>query len=192
MYNVSSIFTILLMFCGCSAAAESEFENLAALKSRIAAAYAIEKSIFPIDLNGDDTPDMVVTGHRNHFNAHDFYVHSFYIVAPDGELESIELNDVARDPQKAEFVIYTSLFDRECIISDLRVIRLDNMKKLILIKAYRQIEASYGDPARTFFDLYQLIYDGEEDRYLYIKTQTFETAALYRSAVEAFQELGIE
>ncbi|GAK50340.1 hypothetical protein U14_01568 [Candidatus Moduliflexus flocculans] len=135
---------------------------------------------------------MVVTGHRNHFNAHDFYVHSFYIVAPDGELESIEINDAARDPQKAEFVIYTSPFDRECIVSTLRLVRLNGMKELVLIKAYRQIESSYADPARTFFNLYQLIYDDDEDRYLYIKTQTLETAAPYLSAVEAFQELGIQ
>lgn len=192
MNKIGAILIILLMFCACSATAESEFESIAALKGRIEAAYAIEKGIFPIDLNGDGTPDMVVTGHRNHFNAHDFYVHSFYIAAPDGELESIELNDAARDPQKAEFVIHTSPFDRECIVSDLRFVRLDGMKELILIKAYRQIEASYGDPARTFVDLYQLIYDEEEDRYLYINTQTLESAAPHVSAVEAFQELGIQ
>lgn len=191
MCKMSNILIIILMLCAYSAAAESEFENLAALKSRIAAAYEIEKGIFPIDLNGDGTPDMVVTGHRNHFNAHDFYVHSFYITEPDGELGSIEINDAAQDPQKAEFVIYTSPFDRECIVSDLRLIRLDGMKELILIKAYRQIEASYTDPARTFFDIYQLTYN-EEDRYLYIKTQTFESAVPYVSAVEAFQELGIQ
>ena len=192
MCNVSSMLIMLLMFCAHSAAAESEFENLAALKSRIAAVYKIEKGLFSIDLNGDDTPDMVVTGHRNHFNAHDFYVHSFYIAAPDGELESIELNAPARDPQKAEFVIYTIPFDGECIVSELRFIRLNGTKELILIKTYRQIETSYGDPARTFVDLYQLTYDDEEDRYLYIKTQTLETAVPHVSAIEAFQELGIQ
>ncbi|GAK50341.1 hypothetical protein U14_01569 [Candidatus Moduliflexus flocculans] len=46
LYKVLSLLAILLMFCGYSMAAESEFENLAALKSQIARRMPSKRAFF--------------------------------------------------------------------------------------------------------------------------------------------------
>ncbi len=194
------------MWCDIAISADMEFSSITDTKSKIESSYKITKGIFNIDINGDGTQDIVITGHRSNISAHGFNVHSFYIVTPvetpmmdplPGGAESlniIEIKEQEKDFKNSIFAIYTSPFDGENILSDLRLIKIKAVKGLFLLKTYRRISYSnsYVDPNDTFLDIYELKYDELECRTLFIKINTFKTKTQYNNALEALNELGIE
>lgn len=193
VYGKTIAVTIfLLFFTTIASATEPILSTIQEVRSRVEYSRLINEGILMIDLNGDGTKDLIVTGHRDHFNAHDFYVHSFYIVQGPS-LGIIEIDKKEIDPHP-DFSIITRPFDRECHISAVSLIKLRGTKESFLVKAYRTFrdDDSLRDETETFLVLYRLTKIEDENRFLFKQVKVFKTASKYSSAVHALGELGIK
>ena len=193
VYDKTIAITIfLLFFTTIASATEPIPSTIQEVRSRVQYSKLINEGILTIDLNGDGAKDLIVTGHRDHFNAHDFYVHSFYIVqGPSLAIIEIDKKEIAPHP---DFSIITRPFDRECHISAVTLIKLKGTKELFLVEAYRTFrdDESLGDETETFLVLYRLKKIEDENRFLFVKVKAFKTESKYSSAVDALAVLGIK
>jgi len=182
----------LLFFTTIASATEPIPSTIQEVRSRVQYSKLINEGILTIDLNGDGAKDLIVTGHRDHFNTHDFYVHSFYIVQGPS-LGIIEIDKKGIDPHP-DFSIITRPFDRECHISAVTLIKLKGTKELFLVEAYRTFkdDESLGDETETSLVLYRLKKIEDENRFIFVKVKVFKTESKYSSAVDALGELGIK
>ena len=182
----------LLVFTTIAWATEPILSSIQEVRSQVEYSRLINEGILTMDLNGDGTKDLIVTGHRDHFNAHDFYVHTFYIVQGPS-LGIIEIDKKETGPHP-DFSVITRPFDRECHISAVSLIKLKGTKELFLVEAYRTFKdnESLGDETETFLVLYSLKKVEDENRFLFKQVKIFRTASKYSSAVDAFGELAVK
>ncbi len=191
-YKAIAVTMFVLFFTTIASAIEPIPSSIREVRSRVEYSRLINEGILTIDLNGDGIKDLIVTGHRDHFNAHDFYVHSFYIVQ-GRSLGIIEIDKEEIEPYP-DFSVITRPFDRERHISAVSLIKLKGTKELFLAEAYRTFtdDESLGDKTETFLVLYRLEKIGDENRFMFVQVKVFKTASKYLSAVDAFGELGIK
>ena len=191
-YKAVAVSICILFLVSIASAVEPNFSNIQEVRSQVEYYRLINEGILKIDLNGDGIKDLVVTGHRNHFNAFDFYVHSFYIVEGQS-LGIIEITPNNKSPFP-RFFVSTKPFDRERDICAVRLIKLKEIKGLFLVEAHRAFkdDETLGDKTETFLDVYGLKKIEDENRFLFVKVKSFKTKNKYSSAAEAFGELGIK
>ena len=148
----------------------------------------IGNGITKVDFVGNGVPDLIISGHRENFNAHSFEVVSFYIpVENNWNIVPIFEND----KEKLQITVSGGA---DCLLHDFRLIKSDPKKSATLIIADREMGDSYADQATVVFTYYTLVRREEvgSPHYGFEKSRTQTAAVKYCDVGEAFKnELSI-
>lgn len=150
----------------------------------------IENGINYIDLNGDGTKDMIVSGHRHNITAHSFQIYSVYI----NDLLKFDENTfkwqiVAIEDEGKESYLIATNEGTGCILKDIRLIRMKGDKEYYLVIAERLPTKTYIDKEFVIFKFYKLVKDQLENRWIYKKTFESKSKKKYCDVNEALAEL---
>jgi hypothetical protein len=176
-----------------------EKEKIKALKQNITWSTVISNGLNYLDLDGDGEKDIIVKGYRNNISAHTFSVISFYSSRKmdnqkKSNIKRLDIISIGHVPDKEEYQLFTHE-GADCILRDFRLVKIENNKKVYLIKAERRLsgEKTYADKDIIKFAIYELQYDDEEDRFFFFnKINEFGSTRKYCDVNVAFkQELGI-
>ena len=148
----------------------------------------IRNGVTRVDFVGNGVSDIIISGHRENFNAHSFDVVSFYIPVEDN------WNIVPIFENEKEKLQITVSGGADCLLHDFRLIKGDFKKPATLIIADREMGDSFVDQAKVVFTYYTLV-RGEEigsPIYGFVKSNTTEAKTKYCDVGEAFKnELSI-
>ncbi len=149
-----------------------------------------------VDFTGDGVPDLIVMGHRDNFNAHDFNVVSFYIYVDDKDMNVKEWDIVPVVTKKDEHLEVTVGGGADCILHDFRLLAGSGKTSASLILADRELKNGYGESETVKFTYFSLETNSEGipgfPRYYFEQSRVVKSKVKYCDVNEAFQkELGI-
>jgi len=123
---------------------------------------AIPLGISHIDFNGDRRPEIVVRAWRENFNAHGFFVLSFYSEDPArqalvaGRSVSAPLGSIPVKRLNGEEFATTLWTEQgaDCVLTDFRLLR--SGQRIMLVQAERGEGRGYDDRRAVVFTVYEL------------------------------------
>jgi hypothetical protein len=147
-----------------------------------------------VDFNNDGVPDLVVVGHRENFNAHDYDVISFYANEPGKEHRRLAI--VPMFDQDKETVTLAAAGGADCRLHDFRLLRPKHGEQTLLIVADRTMSDSFFEENTVTFRYFKLERNSTELvgwPYLYFKLAEVRQAKVkYCDVNQAFlSELGL-
>jgi hypothetical protein len=147
-----------------------------------------------VDFNNDGVPDLVVVGHRENFNAHDYDVISFYANEPGDEHKRLAIVPVF--DQDKEKVTLAAAGGADCRLHDFRLLRPKRGEQTLLIVADRKMSDSYFEENTVTFSYFKLERNSTElvgRPYWYFNlAQVREAKVKYCDVNQAFRsELGL-
>ena len=147
-----------------------------------------------VDFNNDGVEDLVVVGHRENFNAHDYDVISFYANEPGDERRRLAI--VPMFDQDKESVTLAAGGGADCRLHDFRLLRPKHGNQSLLIVADRKLSESFADDDTVTFSYFKL--EGNSTGlvgwpYLYFNlAEVHQAKAKYCDVNQAFRsELGL-
>jgi hypothetical protein len=148
-----------------------------------------------VDLLGDGTPGLIVSGHRENFNAHSFEVVSFYLQI-DSVTSVKEWNIVPLMEKEKERLQLTVSGGADCLLHDFRLLTRQGKVPTTLILADRELGDSFANPAPVTFTYFLLRHDTQGmpgfPPYSFELSHASRSKAAYCDVGEAFQkELGL-
>ncbi len=149
----------------------------------------IKNGINYIDLNGDGNKDMVVCGHRHNISAHSFQVCTIYIYSPLKFDREILKWQIVTIKDREETYVITTNEGADCVLRDIRLVKLKDDNKDYLVIAERLPTEIYTDKEFVVFKFYRLYKDDLENRYIYEKMFEKRSNKKYCDVNEAFSEL---
>ena len=99
-----------------------------------------------VDYNGQGQKGIIISGHRENYNAHSFEVVSFYITLTSGEL-----NIIPFDLNENEIFSLSVSGGADCLLHDFRLLRGNSKTPATLIKADREFGGTYVNSALVTF-----------------------------------------
>jgi hypothetical protein len=157
----------------------------------------IENGENRIDLLGDGTPSLVVSGHRENFNAHSAEVVSFYVQADVGGKKQWLIVPIANTnskqwDEKFELIVNGGA---DCRLNDFRLLARNGERPTTLIVAKRS-EGDFVERKQITFSYYTLIHNTEgspgDVPYLFDLARVTTSKSDYCDVDEAMKtELGI-
>jgi hypothetical protein len=147
-----------------------------------------------VDFNNDGVPDLVVVGHRENFNAHDYDVISFYANEPRKEHSHLAI--VPMFDQDKETVTLAAAGGADCRLHDFRLLRPKRGEQSLLIVADRKMSDSFFEENTVTFSYFKLERNSTElvgRPYLYFNlAEVRQAKAKYCDVNQAFRsELGL-
>jgi hypothetical protein len=147
-----------------------------------------------IDFNNDGVPDLVVVGHRENFNAHDYDVISFYV--NESRDEHRRLAVVPMFDHDKESVTLAAAGGADCRLHDFRLLRPKHGNQSLLIVADRKMSDSFFEDNTVTFSYFRLERNSAESvgwPYLYFNlSEVRQAEAKYCDVNQAFRsELGL-
>jgi hypothetical protein len=147
-----------------------------------------------VDFNNDGIPDLVVMGHRENFNAHDYDVISFYANEPSNEQRRLAI--VPMFDQDKESVTLAAAGGADCRLHDFRLLRPKHGNQSLLIVADRKMSDSFFEENTVNFSYFKLERNSMESvgwPYLYFNLgEVRQAKAKYCDVNQAFRsELGL-
>ena len=144
-----------------------------------------------VDYNGNGKSGIIVSGHRENYNAHSFEVVSFYIKSASGELNIIPLSL----NEKESFSLSVS-GGADCVLHDFRLLRGNGKTPATLIKADREFGETYVSSELVTFTYYSLAENNESvaglPPYVFSLLKEVKSKQKYCDVGEAFKkELGV-
>jgi hypothetical protein len=176
--------TLLLAIPGANAA--SLLDNYTVVK--------LEYGENRVDFNNDGVLDLVVVGHRENFNAHDYDVISFYAKEPRDEHRRLAIVPIF-DHDK-ESVTLAVAGGADCKLHDFRLLRPKRGEQSLLIVADRKMSDSFFEENTVTFSYFKLERNSTELvgwPYLYFNlAEVHEAKVKYCDVNQAFRsELGL-
>jgi hypothetical protein len=164
------------------------------------ALVTIPIGISHIDLDGDGRQEMIVRAWRDNFNAHGFFISSFYSDDPDRQAlvagralpAALGVIPIERADTK-EFVASISTEQgAECLLRDFRLLRSD--QRILLVEAQRRKGDGYDDRQSVLFTIYQIRKNedglpGLPDAY-FSSLDQYQTERTYCDVTDAFDAEG--
>lgn len=168
-------------------------DTIGKIKSDTHDSKIFKNGINYIDLNGDGKKDIVMSGYRDNLSAHSFSFYSFYIYKKlDRKENPYEWQIVSIDSSKgnagneiSKYVITTHQ-GADCVLRDARLARLKGDPFYYLVIADRPIGESYVDSLKVKFTFYKLIFNKDENRFIYEKVKEIISTKKYCDVEEAF------
>jgi hypothetical protein len=147
-----------------------------------------------VDFNNDGVLDLVVLGHRENFNAHDYDVISFYANEPRDAHWRLAI--VPMFDQDKETVTLAAAGGADCRLHDFRLLRPKHGEQSLLIVADRKMSDSFFEENTVTFSYFKLERNSEElvgRPYLYFNlAEVREAKVKYCDVNQAFHsELGL-
>jgi hypothetical protein len=147
-----------------------------------------------VDFNNDGVPDLVVVGHRENFNAHDYDVISFYANEPRDEHRRLAI--VPMFDQDKENVTLAAAGGADCRLHDFRLLKPKRGEQSLLIVADRKMSDSFFEENTVTFSYFKLERNSTElvgRPYLYFNLAEVRQAKVkYCDVNQAFRsELGL-
>lgn len=191
------VVAVILSLWGISHGDENSL-TIDKVKANTVKVIKVKNGINSIDLNGDGKRDIVVNGYRGHMTAHSFNVYSFYIY------KKIAYDDVTYDWQVVAVgdkggysgddinkYIVSSHQGADCVLKEIRIVKFKGDSSYHLVVANRPFGSSYIDTLKVTFSFYKLIFDKDEDRFIYEKVYDMVSKEKYCDVNESFKkELG--
>lgn len=149
----------------------------------------VGNGITQVDFVGNGVPDLIVTGHRENYNAHSFDVVSFYVPI-DTEWDIVPIVEDGKE----KLQIFVS-GGADCLLHDFRLIKGNAQHAATLIIADRAMGTSFADQEQVVFTYYTLTRRQEvgSPEYDFEKSKTQTAQAKYCDVGDAFRsELGID
>jgi hypothetical protein len=107
-----------------------------------------------VDFNNDGVPDLVVVGHRENFNAHDFDVISLSANEPRDQHRRLAIVPIF--DQDKEDVTLAVAGGADCRLHDLRLLRPKRGSQSLLIVADRKFSDSFSEDNTVTFSYFKL------------------------------------
>ena len=147
-----------------------------------------------VDFNNDGVPDLVVIGHRENFNAHDYDVISFYASEPGDEHRRMAI--IPMFEQEKESVTLAAAGGADCRLHDFRLLKPKRGEQSLLIVADRKMSDSFFEENTVTFSYFKLERNSAElvgRPYLYFNlAEVRQAKAKYCDVEQAFRaELGL-
>jgi hypothetical protein len=148
-----------------------------------------------VDILGDGSAAHVVTGTRQNFNAHGYDAVSFYVEAATNS-NGKAWNIIPVVDGTDEKLSLTVSGGADCLLHDLRLVRMPGERYARLVVADRELGESFADAAEVTFTFYDLMTnrDGEPGRplYYFTKARVSKASRAYCDVGEALsKELGL-
>jgi hypothetical protein len=164
------------------------------------ALVAIPDGISRIDLDGDGGQEIIVRAWRENFNAHGFFVLSFYFEQPDQQASvgehrlpaSLGVIAVERLDRQGFTNSVSTEQGAECTLRDFRLLQSDG--EVMLLAAERRFGSGYDDTQAVLFTVYELTRNAEglpglPEAYFAVVRQ-YETEREYCDVGDALQAEG--
>jgi hypothetical protein len=147
-----------------------------------------------VDFNNDGVPDLVLIGHRENFNAHDYDVISFYANEPSDE--HMRLAIVPMFDQDKENVTLAAAGGADCRLHDFRLLKPKRGNQSLLIVAHRKLSDGFAEDNTVTFSYFKLERNSTRlvgRPYLYFNlVEVRQAKAKYCDVNQAFRsELGL-
>jgi hypothetical protein len=144
-----------------------------------------------VDFNADGKLDLIVSAHRENFNAHSFEVVTFYIYSDDvGHPGKLHIVPVARADKESQEIMVSGGAD--CVLHDFRLLAGPAPGASTLILADRDFGDTYASREKVTFTYFQLQKNAEgipgDALYAFIEARTASSAATYCDVGEAFKK----
>lgn len=177
------VFVLVLAFIGIG---RGEKKDIIGLRD-ITEVVEVKNGVNYIDINGDGIKDIVISGHRHNITAHSFQVYSMYINDPiQVENKIYKWQIVAiNEKGKEDYTLYT-IEGADCVLKDIRFIKLNRDKKYYLVVAERDLSKSFAEEDYVKFKFYELFKDDLENRYVYKKISEKQSSKKYCDVNDAF------
>ena len=117
----------------------------------------IGNGITEVDFTGNGVPDLIVSGHRENYNAHSFDVVSFYVPIQDNPSKAKTWNIIPIMASGSEKWQVTVGGGADCVLHDFRLLAGHGKDSATLILADRDLGESFASPAKVTFTYYSLI-----------------------------------
>ncbi|MDR1967151.1 MAG: hypothetical protein LBQ32_00440 [Burkholderiaceae bacterium] len=116
----------------------------------------VENGIAHVDIVGDGTPGLIVSGHRENFNAHSFNVVSFYLQLDiSGTKEWYIVPLMGNDKEEWSVTVGGGA---DCLLHDFRLLAKQGKEPPTLVLADRELGKSFATPASVKFSYYRLMH----------------------------------
>ena len=157
----------------------------------------IENGENRVDIVGDGTPGLVISGHRENFNAHSFDVVSFYVQANAGGKQQwlvVPIMDSKGKKLDEKFELFVG-GGADCLLNDFRLLARNGAEPATLIVAER-IKGDFVEREPITFSYYTLVHNTDGDPgsvpYVFDLARVTTSKSNYCDVDEAMQtELGI-
>ncbi|HEY8027674.1 MAG TPA: hypothetical protein VIF60_24250 [Burkholderiaceae bacterium] len=146
------IFALLFVALLGSASASADEQST----SRV---VKIANGITQVDFTGEGVADMVVSGHRESYNAHSFDVVSFYVPDRHDTSASAPWDVVPVMTKGGEKWQVTVSGGADCVLHDFRLLAARGKEPATLIMADRDFGNSFADTAKVTFTFYSLVHN---------------------------------
>ncbi len=156
----------------------------------------IGNGITQVDFAGEGTPDLIVSGHRENYNAHSFDVVSFYVPLQGNASKAKEWNIVPIKAKENEKWQVTVSGGADCMLHDFRLLAGHGKGAATLILADRGLGKSFASTAKVTFTYYSLVRNPDGlpgfPPYAFEQSRIAMAKAVYCDVREAFKrELGL-
>ena len=148
----------------------------------------ISNGVTQVDFVGDGVLDLIISGHRENFNAHSFEVISFYIPV-ENRWNIVPIFENGKE--KSQISVSGGA---DCLLHDFRLLMGGSSNPATLITADRDMGVSYIDQAKVVFTYYTLVHREEVGSpvYGFEKSGSKIAKVKYCDVGDAFKnELGI-
>lgn len=167
-----------------SSSAEQKL-TIQGIKSNIAHSVRIKNGLNNIDIDGDNTKDIIMNGYRGNITAHDFEAYSFYVYI--NKISNIVAISDSNDVSKDKYEIFTHK-GADCVLRDIRLFKNKGEKSYNLVIAEREFGETYVDEKKVTFSLYKLDYDNDEARFIFRRYGEIKSINNYCDVEEAFKK----
>jgi hypothetical protein len=156
----------------------------------------IGNGITLVDFTGEGKPDLIMSGHRENYNAHSFEVVSFYIPVTENTSKTLKWNIIPILASGSEKWQLNVSGGADCVLHDFRLLAGHGKDSATLILADRDLGEDYASPAKVTFTYYSLMRDSSSSPglppYAFKQSRTVDAKAAYCDVEEAFnRELGL-
>lgn len=145
----------------------------------------IGNGITQVDFTGDGVPDLIISGHRENYNAHSFDVVSFYV-----PFENIWNIVPIFGKEKEEWQVSIG-GGADCLLQDFRLLKGGAKEPATLITADRELGESYVNPAKVTFTFYKFTRNKEaevgEPTFSFIFSKAINSKVNYCDVGNAFK-----
>ena len=154
----------------------------------------VENGITHVDIVGNGTPGLIVSGHRENFNAHSFDVVSFYVqLDMSGTKQWQVIPVMGNDKEKWTITIGGGA---DCLLHGFRLLAKQGKEPPTLVLADRDLGESFATPAPVKFSYFPLVHDTDDipgfPPYAFKLSRVVKAKINYCDVDEAFKsELGI-
>ena len=160
------------------------------------AVVKIHNGINMVDFTGQGEQDLVMSGHRENYNAHSFEVVSFYLPTQGESGQATQWDIVpimTKDGEKSQVNVSGGA---DCVLHDFRLLSGHGKEAATLILADRDLGANFASAAKVTFTYYSLVHNVESTPgfppYAFQQSRVVSAKRTYCDVEESFdRELGL-